>query len=276
MIPWQDANVALGAIDEPTTALREDIDPAQLGALVDDMAANGLLQPIGLRGPSPSARYEVVWGHRRFLAARTLAWTTIPARICDWREPPTLARLAENFHRTDLNPREEARAVEGLIAEGRPIVEIARLLRRSVSWIEARRELLTWPADLQDAVARGQLSLRAASLLAEIDHAEYRKDLIDEAQRTGATAATIGVWTAHFAADRERIITNRETVTEILSRRETFRVMFNCEVCEQEYDTRESVLLRVCSGCKRTLDDEREDAARAARHAEQHPPRRDN
>lgn len=257
MIPWQDAEIALDAIDEPTKALREDFDPVDLGALIDDMAANGLLQPIGLRGPDPRARYETVWGHRRLLAARALGWTTIPARICDYREPPTLARLAENFHRTDLNPREEARAVADLIAEGRPIVEIARLLRRSVSWIEARRALLTWPTDLQDAVAAGALPLRSAALLAEIDHQEYRNDLITEAHRTGATAATIGVWVAHYAADRDRIITNRETITEIVNRREAFRVMFTCEACDIEYDTRDSVLLRVCSNCKRALDEER-------------------
>jgi len=257
MIQWQDAEANLAQIDEPTTALREAIDPEALGALIDDMAGNGLLQPIGLRGPSPAGRYETVWGHRRLLAARALGWLTIPARICDWSNPPTLARLAENFHRTDLNPREEAKAIAALRADGRPLVEIARLLRRSVSWTESRVELLKWPEDLQEEVARGTLSLRAAALLAEIDHAEYRHDLIDEAHRTGASAATIGVWLAHYAADRERIITNRETVKEILERRESFRVMFKCECCEEEEDSQNSVLLRVCTRCARTLEDEK-------------------
>jgi ParB/RepB/Spo0J family partition protein len=271
MIQWQDVNLAVDAIDEPAAPLREHIDEHELGALIDDMAANGLLQPVGARGPDERGRFEIVWGHRRLLAARSLQWTTMPARLCPASTDPLLARLAENFHRHDLNPREEARAVADLRQSGKPLAEIARVLRRSVSWVEARVELLKWPPELQDAVARGEITMRAAGILAEIDHDDYRKDLIGEAQRTGASAATLGVWLAHYQADRGRIIANRETVREILDRRETFRVMFRCEVCDAEQDTRDSVILRVCASCKRTLDEERIDQARhdaAAREAQ--------
>jgi len=106
------------------------------------------------------------------------------------------------------------------------------------------------------------MTMRAAGILAEIDHDEYRKDLVDEAKRTGASAATLGVWLAHYHADRDRILANRETVHEILSRRETFRVLFTCECCSREYDTQQSVILRVCTDCKRTLDEERAQAER--------------
>lgn len=262
MIRWQDATIYLDAIDEPIEPLREEIEPAALGDLIDDMAAQGLLQPIGLRGPDAAKRYEVVWGHRRFLAARALGWETIPARVCEATTDPHVARLAENFHRTDLNPREEARAIQAMVDSGKPLAEIARILRRSVSWIEARRTLLTWPSDLQEQVARGTLTFRAAALLAEIDHDEYRRDLIDEAQRTGATAATIGVWLAHYQADHDRILRNRESVAEILSRRETFKILFTCECCEVETDTRESVLLRVCTSCAQTLEAEKQQSRR--------------
>lgn len=260
MIRWQDSNPNLDAIDEPSAPLREDIDPGALGDLADDMAVNGLLQPIGIRGPSPEGRHETIWGHRRLLAARALNWTTIPARICPWDTPVALARLAENMIRADLNPREEARAVAALRESGKPWAEIARILRRSISWVEARASLLSWPEDLQEAVARGTLPFSSARLLAEVDHEQYRADLINEAQRTGASSATISVWLAHYAADRERIIQNRETVQEILERRESFRVLFTCECCEQEDDTRNSVLLRVCTRCKRTLDQEKQEA----------------
>lgn len=262
MIQWQETTAPMDAIDEPVAPLREAIDPAALGELTDSLASDGLLQPIGLRGPNQERRYEIIWGHRRYLAARSLGWTTIAARVCAWDTSPTLARMTENFQRTDLNPREEALAIQALRDDRRPIVEIARLVRRSVSWVEARLELLSWPADLQAGVAAGALPLRSAALLAEIDHQEYRKDLIDETRRTGATAATIGVWVAHYHADRERIIGNRETVKEILERRETFRVMFTCEVCDAEEDTQRSVLLRVCASCARALIESKNDTAR--------------
>jgi len=261
MIPWQDESVPLDATDEPSAPLREEIDPVALGDLTDDMAINGLLQPIGVRGPSPAGRYETIWGHRRLLAARSLHWATIPARVCPWPTAPELARLAENMIRADLNPREEAKAIRALRGQGRAVSEIARILRRSVSWVDARIELLKWPEDLQQEVAHGTLSFRCAALLAEVDHDDYRKDLVDEARRTGATASVVGIWLAHYQADRDRILRNRDTVAEILTRRETFRIMFKCECCGAEKDTQESVLLRVCSACANTLEDEKRAAA---------------
>jgi ParB/RepB/Spo0J family partition protein len=257
MIPWTDATIALDQVDEPAAPLRESIDTQALGDLADDIAVNGLLQPIGARGPSPDGRYECVWGHRRMLAARMLQWPTIPARLCPWPTDPALARLAENMMRTDLNPREEAGAISALRGRGQSISAIARILRRSVGWVEARIDLLTWPKDVQDLVARGELAMSAARLLCEIDHDSYRTTLIDEVRRTGATAPVISVWVAHYTADRDRIIRNAETVEQIVSRREAFTVLFTCECCAVQQDTRLSVLLRVCTNCARTLEEEK-------------------
>jgi len=117
--------------------------------------------------------------------------------------------------------------------------------------------------DIQDQVATGHLTMSAARLLADIDHADYRKTLIDEVHRTGATANVVAVWLAHYQVDRERIIRNAETVEEIVGRREDFVVLANCEVCGGQQDSRKTVLLRVCSNCKRTLDDEKREAATA-------------
>jgi len=261
MIPWTDETIHLDLMDEPATPLRESIDNQALGDLADDMAVNNLLQPIGARGPSPAGRYECVWGHRRLLAARMLQWATIPARVCPWPTDPALARLAENMMRTDLNPREEAGAIRALRGRGQSITAIARILRRSVGWVEARIELLTWPVDVQDLVARGELTMSAARLLCEIDHENYRASLIAEVKRTGATAPVISVWLAHYQADRDRIIRNAETVEQIVGRREAYIVRFACECCGTEYDTRRSVLLRVCDSCARTLEDEKRQAA---------------
>jgi len=263
MIPFTDATIYLDALDEPAAPLRESIDPEALGDLADDMAVNNLLQPIGARGPSPDGRYECVWGHRRMLAARMLGWTTIPARVCPWPSDPALARLAENMMRTDLNPREEAKAISALRGQGKPITAIARILRRSVGWVETRVELLTWPEDLQTRVATGELTMSAARLLAEIDHDGYRANLVDEVRRTGASANVISVWLAHYQADRDRIIRNADTVEQIITRRENFTVLATCNVCDRQEDSRTTVILRVCSACARTLDEERRQAAAA-------------
>lgn len=265
MIQFRDEEIAIDAIDRPAAPLRESIDPDYLGRLADSMATTGLLQSIGLRGPSPTRRYEIVWGDCRTMAARRLGWPSIPARVCDWSVAPGEARAAENMQRFDLNPREEAREVKRLRDEGQPLVAIARILRRSIGWVESRVELLSWPADLQDRVARGELTMSTARILSEIDHDGYRNELLDEIKRTGATAPIVSTWLAHYQADRDRIIRNNDTVEQIIGRREAFVILFNCEVCARQADTQQSILLRICASCKQTLDEERNDAARENR-----------
>ena len=256
MIQFQDVDLPLDALDGPAVPSREELDPVALGELADDMANNGLLQPIGARGPSPEGRYETVWGDRRQQAARMLQWVTIPARLCVWSTDPLVARLAENLVRADLNPREEARQVAELRKRGKPLAEIARIMRRSVSWCEARLELLEWPVELQDAVVSGQLTFAAARLLGQVDHDDYRRQLVDEAQRTGATARVIDIWLAHYRADRDRIIRNHETVEQIVGRREAFIVLCRCESCRDEVDSSQTVLLRMCPRCVAALREE--------------------
>jgi ParB-like chromosome segregation protein Spo0J len=62
--------VSLDKVQPPSHRLRESISEERLGELADSMAAEGLHQPIGLRGPFADHHYEVVWGDRRALAAR--------------------------------------------------------------------------------------------------------------------------------------------------------------------------------------------------------------
>src|SRR5919108_435401 len=129
MIPYLDRVVPLDAVDGPSDPARESVDPARLGELADDMAVNGLLQPVGLRGPSPEGRYEVIWGDRRVRAARLLGWASIPARVAPWSTDPALGRMAENFMREQLNVREEARTIKALHERGYSFAQIARILR---------------------------------------------------------------------------------------------------------------------------------------------------
>ena len=258
----EDRDVELELVDPPTHAARESIDPDRLAELADDLASNGLLQRVGLIGPSPSGRYQVNWGDRRTRAARQLNWRTIAARVAPWGTDPTIMRAAENHVREQLNPREEARQVRDLVEAGKSMGEIRRILRRSDAWIEARLGLLTWPEDLQDAVAVGRLSLAVARQLLKIDHDGYRAELVSEAVRTGATERTAIVWAAAYGADRERFIRNRATVQQMIESRDTFVILADCESCEARVPIASSRLIRLCAPCSDELEAAKQEAAR--------------
>lgn len=248
------ARIALSLIDPPTHQLRDELDPVRLGELADSMAAEGLHQAIGVRGPNDAGRFEVVWGHRRWSAARALAWDEIDCRLFPWSYDPLLAAISENLQREQLTPLEEARAIEKLRAAGQPLVAIGRLMRRSDGWVRDRLDLLGAPADVQEAVAAKALPLAVARELAAVEHAEYRRALIEEAKRTGATVATVTVWVAHYNADRARIEVNHDTVAEIAARREAFVIYTNCDGCRSDVDFRRTRALRFCESCAASLE----------------------
>lgn len=246
-------NVSLVSINEPAHQLRERIAPEALGALADSMAAEGLHQPIGVREAAARGLYEIVWGHRRYLAARLLRWPTISARIFPSDYDPLLAAVSENLNREQLNPMEEAHAVKQFLDRGAPRAEIARLFRRSPHWIDSRAALLDLPEDLQQTIRDGALPLAVASLLADVDYVPYREELIGEAVKNGASAATVAVWRQHYLADRARIASNTLAIEAVIQERNKYVVHYPCDWCDQEVEYQHTRTVRLCVACMEQL-----------------------
>lgn len=110
---------------------RIDLRQETLQELADSIKAQGVVQPIIVRpigvatgdnGATPTAgaeqRYEIIAGERRWRAAQIAGLHEIPAVI---RRVPDEAAIAmaliENIQRENLNPLEEARALQRLITE---------------------------------------------------------------------------------------------------------------------------------------------------------------
>jgi ParB family chromosome partitioning protein len=102
---------------------RLDMRPESLNELADSIRAQGVVQPIVVRPLTPTAgggaqRYEIIAGERRWRAAQIAGLSEVPAVIRDVPDEAAIAMaLIENIQREDLNPLEEARALERLIAE---------------------------------------------------------------------------------------------------------------------------------------------------------------
>lgn len=250
----QYVDMPLGKIREPAHQLRERIDPEALGQLADSIAAEGLHQPIGVRGPDAENVYEIVWGHRRYLAHKLLQRPTITARVFPQDYDPLLAAVSENLNRAQLNPVEEANAVSMFIDRGYPRAEIARLFRRSPVWVEQRIALLQLPPDLLAAISEHGLPLAVAAQLADVDHEPYRRQLVYEAVTHGATATVAAVWRQHYLSDRDRITRNDVAVETIIQERDRFILKYPCDWCDKEVPYRETRTLRLCLGCAGELE----------------------
>ena len=101
---------------------RVDIRQESLQDLANSIQSQGIVQPIVVRpvasGNNQTQRYEIVAGERRWRAAQMAGLHEIPSIIRDIPDEAAIAMaLIENIQREDLNPIEEARALDRLIRE---------------------------------------------------------------------------------------------------------------------------------------------------------------
>ncbi|PIE83634.1 MAG: chromosome partitioning protein ParB [Candidatus Contendobacter odensis] len=160
---------------QPRQDLREDT----LQDLADSIRTQGLVQPVVVRSLDEGG-YELIAGERRWRASQLAGLQEIPAVIREASDQTVVAMaLIENIQREDLNPLEEAQALQRLIAEfdlthqqaaeavGRSRATVSNLLRLLElaedvqQWVRARkldmghaRALLQLPLSLQREAAQ--------------------------------------------------------------------------------------------------------------------------
>ena len=103
---------------QPRVDMRQDT----LENLANSIKSQGIVQPIVARPlkkkNGKAQRYEIIAGERRWRAAQMAGLADIPAVIRDVGDDAAIATaLIENIQRENLNPLEEARALERLIRE---------------------------------------------------------------------------------------------------------------------------------------------------------------
>ena len=97
---------------------RQDFDQDALNTLADSIQTQGVVQPILVRPVADGNSYEIVAGERRWRAAQIAGLHDIPVIIKDVTDHEAMClALIENIQRQDLNPLEEAGALERLINE---------------------------------------------------------------------------------------------------------------------------------------------------------------
>jgi len=114
-------NVPLELLQRGQYQPRVDMRQDSLEELAESIKAQGVVQPIVARPIARKdgvQRYEIVAGERRWRAAQMAGLAEIPAVIRDIPDESAIAMaLIENIQRENLNPLEEARALDRLIRE---------------------------------------------------------------------------------------------------------------------------------------------------------------
>ncbi len=172
---------------------RQDMHQESLEDLARSIKAQGLVQPIVVRplpdvAPGGETRYEIIAGERRWRAAQIAGLTTVPAVVRQIPDSAVIAQaLIENIQRENLNPLEEAQAIQRLLNEfqltpqdaadaiGRSRAAVSNLLRL-LDLGEPARALLR-AGSLEMGHARALLAISDARMQAEVAALVAKKSL---------------------------------------------------------------------------------------------------
>jgi ParB family transcriptional regulator, chromosome partitioning protein len=165
---------------------RRSFDDHALAELATSIAELGILQPLLVRA-SGDGRWELIAGERRLRAARQAGLEEVPVIVVDTDDRGALERaLVENIHRADLNPIEEAAALQQLLDDGGLThEELSRRLGRSRTAITNTLRLLDLSLPLKRMLAEGRLSQGHARALLPLNHSPFQGRLAQRVSEEG-------------------------------------------------------------------------------------------
>ena len=171
---------------QPRVDMRQDT----LDDLAASIRAQGVVQPIVVRAIESSGgeqRYEIIAGERRWRAAQLAGLGEVPAVV---REIPDEAAIAmaliENIQRENLNPLEEARALDRLIREfGLTHAEAAQAVGRSRASVSNLLRLQDLSEKVKPMLEDRQLEMGHARALLSIQDATQQLDVARQVVRKG-------------------------------------------------------------------------------------------
>jgi ParB family chromosome partitioning protein len=149
---------------------RRAMDPAKLTELAESIKAQGVIQPVVVREIARDKGgkvYEIIAGERRWRASQQAGLKEIPVVVREVDDRTVVAMaLIENIQREDLNPLEEAQALQRLIDEfDLTHAQAAEAVGRSRAAVSNLLRLLELPADIRTLVETRAIEMGHARAL---------------------------------------------------------------------------------------------------------------
>ncbi|NLG76623.1 MAG: ParB/RepB/Spo0J family partition protein [Xanthomonadaceae bacterium] len=163
---------------------RIDMRQETLQELADSIKAQGVVQPIVVRpisegGAGQPKRYEIIAGERRWRAAQLAGLHEIPAVVRHVPDGAAIAMaLIENIQRENLNPLEEARALEWLIREFEMThASAAEAVGRSRAAVSNLLRLLELSDEVKQLVEQREIEMGHARALLALENRKQQAEV---------------------------------------------------------------------------------------------------
>ncbi len=178
--------VALEKIYVPANV--RDLDSGHVDALAGSIALQGQLVPVLITAAhgqlaEQGFQYELVAGFHRYAAVTRLQHSAIDAVVLDRDQHSdgvevASARAIENVTRKQLNPYEEALALQAMLARGLTEDGAAQALGWPKARVSARVKLLELPDSAQKLIGDGVIPLSCVQTLREVS--TVSPEILDE------------------------------------------------------------------------------------------------
>ena len=173
-------NIDISKIKPFRYSYRRNINE-DLAELSYSIKENGLLHPIIVR-MIKDGEYEIVTGNRRYNACKMLGWIKILSHVVELDDKDAFeVSLIENIHSKNLNPLEEARALQNYVTNygWGGISDLAPRLGKSISYVDKRIRLLDLPPNVVESLSTGILSVSIGDELLPLKEKEQQSMLAE-------------------------------------------------------------------------------------------------
>lgn len=234
--------IPLSALKESPFNPRKHYDEAELIELAESVKSQGVMQPIVVRIQPEEVNqhghfeYEIVFGHRRFRAARLAELEEVPAIVREMTdEQAAIAQVHENMKRKDVTALEEAdgyvhlRDAYGMTAE-----RIGKEVGKTKSYVYARLKLAAAAPGVRIAVSTRGMSPEIALLIARLPHFDM--------QTLAITQVLIPRSYGAAADEPERWASVRETKLKL-------KQLFENDVDVAQFDITDDGLIESAGAC---------------------------
>lgn len=210
----------------PSEPLRVSMDTEQLVLLAESLKVVGQLQPLVVKpngdGPACTAavkdvkeldryikagnQFEIIDGHRRFLAAERAGLELLRCTIVNTADVPAhAAMLHANIMREDVTPAEEGwQFLELSVKHNWSLEQLMNTFRVSESYINDRVELVQKDEGVAAAAQMRAINLAQAKQILRAKDPTLRTYMLDQAVTHGANARSLEVmrqnWNSEQAA----------------------------------------------------------------------------
>ena len=245
----------MSEIIPPRIAMRADIEGQSLQQLADSIKDLGLICPICVM--KTGDKFEIVAGNRRFEAYRLLEKKQIHCVVIEQNSEMYFRTMtAENYERQDIGIIDEVAFIEKLNVELQlSQTQIAKYINKSVSYVNERIAVLSYPEPLVIALVAGDITFSVAREFYKITDANVCETYLKYAVENGCTPAIARKWRKQWELQKEQPEKDftADTIDNWEASQQKPHSVMSCAICREEYELQQLITLYICHNCNKSI-----------------------